>query len=51
MKAVIGIDAGHGGKSFGTYTFNTVNDGLFEKDFALEQALMIEQKLLKNGLK
>ena len=51
MKAVIGIDAGHGGKSFGTYTFNTVNDGLFEKDFALEQALMIEQKLLKNGFR
>lgn len=49
MKAVIGIDAGHGGNSSGTYTANTVNDGLFEKDFTLEQALMIEQKLIANG--
>lgn len=51
MKATVGIDAGHGGNSSGTYTCNTVNDGLFEKDFALEQALMIEQKLLKNGFR
>lgn len=49
MKAIIGIDAGHGGSSSGTYSVNTVFDGLFEKDFALEQALLIEQKLLKNG--
>lgn len=49
MKALIGIDAGHGGNSSGTYTCNTVRDGLFEKDFALEQALMIEEKLIANG--
>lgn len=49
MKAVIGIDPGHGGNSSGTYSINTVNDGLFEKDFALEQALLIEKKLLANG--
>ena len=51
MKALIGIDPGHGGDSSGTYTCNTVNDGLFEKDFALEQALMIEEKLIDNGFR
>ena len=51
MKALIGIDPGHGGDSSGTYTCNTVNDGLFEKDFALEQALMIEEKLIANGFR
>lgn len=49
MKALIGIDPGHGGSSFGTYTVNTERDGLFEKDFCLEQALMIEKHLLRNG--
>ena len=49
MKAKIGIDAGHGGSSSGTYSVNSVKDGLFEKDFALEQALLIEKNLLRNG--
>ena len=49
MKAIIGIDAGHGGSSSGTYSVNTVKDGLFEKDFALEQALLVEKHLLRNG--
>ena len=49
MKAVIGLDAGHGGSSSGTYSVNTVYDGLFEKDFALDLALMVEEKLIKNG--
>ena len=49
MKAVIGIDAGHGGSSSGTYSINTVKDGLFEKDFALEQALLVEKYLIQNG--
>ncbi|MBQ4642832.1 MAG: N-acetylmuramoyl-L-alanine amidase [Oscillospiraceae bacterium] len=49
MKAKICIDAGHGGSSSGTYSVNTVRDGLFEKDFALEQALMVEKHLLRNG--
>lgn len=49
MKAVIGLDAGHGGSSSGTYSCNTTADGLFEKDFALELVLMIEELLLKNG--
>ncbi len=51
MKAKIGIDAGHGGSSSGTYSVNTINDGLFEKDFALEQALLVEKHLLRNGFK
>lgn len=49
MKAKIGIDAGHGGSSSGTYSINSIRDGLFEKDFALEQALMVEKHLLRNG--
>ena len=49
MKAKIGIDAGHGGSSSGTYSVNSIKDGLFEKDFALEQALLIEKHLLRNG--
>ena len=51
MKATIAIDAGHGGSSSGTYSVNTVSDGLFEKDFTLEQALLVEKHLLKNGFK
>ncbi len=49
MKAIIGIDPGHGGSSSGTYSVNTVRDGLFEKDFALELALLVEERLLENG--
>ena len=49
MKVVIGIDPGHGGNSSGTYSVNTVKDGLFERDFALEQALLIEKHLKRNG--
>ena len=49
MKAKIGIDAGHGGSSSGTYSINSTLDGLFEKDFTLEQALLIENHLLRNG--
>ena len=49
MKAKIGIDAGHGGSSSGTYSINSTKDGLFEKDFALEQALLVEKHLIRNG--
>lgn len=49
MRAVIGHDAGHGGSSSGTYSCNSTRDGLFEKDFALEMVLLIEERLLKNG--
>ena len=49
MKAIIGIDAGHGGSSSGTYSCNSTKDGLFEKDFCLELALLVEERLLKNG--
>ena len=43
MKAVIGIDAGHGGSSTGTYSCTTKSDGLYEKDYTLELALLTEQ--------
>lgn len=49
MKAVIGLDPGHGGSYSGTYSCNTVKDGLFEKDYCLELCLMIEERLLANG--
>lgn len=51
MKATIGLDAGHGGSSSGTYSVNTEHDGLFEKDYALEMVLKINEHLLKNGFK
>lgn len=51
MKATIGLDAGHGGSSTGTYSVNTVKDGLFEKDYALELVLLINERLLFNGFK
>ena len=44
----IGIDAGHGGSSSGTYSCNTTKDGLFEKDYALEVALLVKEALLRN---
>ena len=49
MKAIIGLDAGHGGSSSGTYSCNTTKDGLFEKDYALDMAFLLEERLLKNG--
>ena len=49
MKAVIGLDAGHGGELSGTHSINSTKDGLFEKDYALELCLLIEEKLLANG--
>lgn len=49
MKAVIGIDAGHGGSSSGTYSCDTTKDGLFERDYALDMAFMLEERLLENG--
>ena len=40
MKATIGLDAGHGGSSTGTYSVNTVKDGLFEKVVPVSGAQM-----------
>ncbi len=51
MKATIGIDSGHGGDSYGTYTVKTVKNKLFEKDYTLELALLLEEKLIENGFK
>ena len=47
----IGLDAGHGGSSSGTYSVNTTKDGLFEKDYALEMVKMINAKLVEHGFK
>lgn len=48
---VIGLDAGHGGDSSGTYSVNTAKDGLFEKDFALELTKAINSRLVEHGFK
>ena len=48
---VIGLDAGHGGESSGTYSVNTANDGLFEKDFTLELVKAINSRLVEHGFK
>lgn len=45
----IGLDAGHGGSSSGTYSVNTTKDGLFEKDYALELCLLVGNALKRNG--
>lgn len=45
----IGLDAGHGGSSTGTYSFNTKKDGLYEKDHCLELTKMVADRLKANG--
>lgn len=45
----IGLDAGHGGSSTGTYSYNTKNDGLYEKDHCLELVKLVAEKLKYNG--
>ena len=49
MSIIIGLDAGHGGNSSGTYSCNTTRDGLFEKDHALELTKMVAERLKHNG--
>lgn len=50
-KVMIGLDAGHGGNSSGTYSVNTTKDGLYERDFTLELVKLINERLLANGFK
>ena len=50
-KVLIGLDAGHGGSSSGTYSCNTKIDGLFERDFTLDLVKRINERLLANGFK
>lgn len=45
----IGLDAGHGGTSSGTYSVNTTKDGLYEKDYALEIVKMVRDRLVEHG--
>lgn len=45
----IGIDPGHGGAYTGTYSVSTVKDGLYEKDYALELALLVREHLQRCG--
>lgn len=48
-KVKIGLDAGHGGASSGTYSCNTTKDKLYEKDYCLELVKMVGERLLANG--
>lgn len=48
-KVKIGLDAGHGGSSSGTYSINTTKDGLFEEHHSLELTKMVGERLEKNG--
>ena len=45
----IGLDAGHGGSSTGTYSVRTETDGIYEKTYALELCRMVRDRLLTNG--
>lgn len=47
----IGLDAGHGGSSSGTYSINSTKDGLFEEHYALDLVKRINERLLANGFK
>ncbi|MBR5202654.1 MAG: N-acetylmuramoyl-L-alanine amidase [Clostridia bacterium] len=51
MKArpKIGLDAGHGGDYTGTYSIDTKINGLYEEDYTLELALLIDKHLRRNG--
>lgn len=50
-EIIIGLDAGHGGTSSGTYSCNTTKDGLYEKDYALEVVKMVSERLIEHGFK
>ena len=51
MSIIIGLDAGHGGSSSGTYSINSKKDGLFEEHYALEIVLLVEKILNEHGFK
>lgn len=51
MAVVIGLDAGHGGSSSGTYSINSTKDGLFEKDYTLDLCKRVAKKLNEHGVK
>ena len=44
----IGLDAGHGGSSTGTFSIDTAIDGLYEKDYCLELVKLIDKYLKLN---
>ena len=50
MSIIIGLDAGHGGSSSGTYSINSAKDGLFEKDYALDLTKKVSKRLNEHGI-
>ena len=49
MAIKIGLDAGHGGDSTGTYTIDTAINGLYEKDLTLELCNLVAERLVAHG--
>lgn len=49
MSIKIGLDAGHGGSSSGTYSIDSTKDGLFEEHYALELVEMVSKRLIRHG--
>lgn len=47
----IGLDAGHGGSSSGTYSVNTTKDGLFEEHYTLDLCKRVGKILNEHGVK
>lgn len=50
MSIIIGLDAGHGGSSTGTYSIRSGKDGLFEKDYALDLTKKVSERLNEHGI-
>ena len=50
MSIIIGLDAGHGGSSTGTYSIKTEKDGLFEMDYALDLTKKVSERLNEHGI-
>lgn len=51
MAIIIGLDAGHGGNSSGTYSIDSTKDGLFEKDYCLDLVKRVGKILTDYGVK
>jgi N-acetylmuramoyl-L-alanine amidase len=51
MSITIGLDAGHGGSSSGTYSVNTTKDGLFEEHYTLDLCKRVGKILNEHGVK
>ena len=51
MAIIIGLDAGHGGSSSGTYSIDSKKDGLFEEHYTLDLCKRVSERLVEHGFK